>query len=121
MHYLAHACDVVILLFQIYEFHTLSATAHHSATCHRETDGNATLVDDHEVFIILYCVYCEEFTCLVRNIECLDTLFATVSHAVILHLSALAESLFAHHHNGVIIRVMHYNHSNYLIVRLFIQ
>ena len=117
MRHYADRGNGLVALLEFYEFHTLSVTALRIACISDgETYGDATLVDNHEVFVARYTLHCHEFTRLVGYVKRDDALRATLRQAIVLHNGALAVAVLADYHDGLILRVVDAYHTYYLIL-----
>ena len=66
-----------------------------------DTDGDPALVDDHQIVLIGHGTDSYEFARLVRDVEGLHTLRATVRLAVVFYHGALTVALFTDDENGL--------------------
>ena len=84
--------------------------------CHTQAQGDATLVDDHEVFFLRHTLDGHHSTRLVSYIERAYALTAAVGHAIVVHNAALTVPLFADHKHRFAFFVVDAHHTYHFIV-----
>src|SRR5574344_458183 len=115
-HHLAYAGDGITLLLQVNQAHALGSSTHHTHVGHLQTNQDTALIDDHQVIVVGHHLEGHQSAGLIRHAHSLHTCGAAGCLAVVFYAAALAVAIFAHHHDGFLLRVIHADHADYLVI-----
>ena len=86
-----------------------------------EANGDAALVDNHEVIILRDALDGNDLSGLFGHVERLDTLSAAVCHTIVFDGGSFAVAVLADDKHGFAFRVVHANHADHFILSVFVD
>ena len=111
---LAHCRDGVFAS-KADQTHPLGGPAHHTQFIHGQADGDARLVDDHQVVLVRHVQDGDELSGLLGDLQGLHPLSSTVGDAVVVHRRALSVAVLRHD-KDVAGRILNAHHSDHLVL-----
>ena len=93
----------------------MGGPAHHTQFIHGQTDGDARLVDDHQVVLVCHVQDGDEFSGLLRDLQGLHPLAAAVGDTVVVHCRALSIAVLRHDED-VAGRILNAHHADHLVL-----